>query len=402
MAWRRMTAFMFAMTAFLPAFFGLGVGGGGAAAVVAGELVSATAEAANLMEAGETLRAGIFLSPPFVMADGTPDVAAGDVPVGATRYVGMAVELWEEAVKSLGIHSKYVLYESWGDLLEAVGGGEVDVAVGAVTVSHNRAEVMHFSFPWYDGGMRILKKSSSKSFLGELAKSQRFRVYGVLCLVFVGLGLFLTWFRKRRDSEFPKDFKTGFTLTLLDMASSMRSGETDQEYLGWKGNLLSAAWMMFGLGLVAYITSTMTTAMTTVQLDKDGIYELGDLPGKKVGGLRGGMSMKYLRELHLDVVGFRDMEDAVDKLLQNQIRAVVSDAPVLEHWVNTHPDQDLEVVGQLFHPDKYAFAANPRHARIMDKITLELIRLNEAGYIEKLKRKYLGEGHGYLYQVFME
>lgn len=63
----------------------------------------------------------------------------------------------------------------------------------------------------------------------------------------------------------------------------------------------------------------MTTAMTTVRLDKEGIYELGDLPGKKIGALRGGMSLKYLRDLHLDVVGFDTMDDAIGKLMKKQV-----------------------------------------------------------------------------------
>lgn len=47
-------------------------------------------------------------------------------------------------------------------------------------------------------------------------------------------------------------------------------------------------------------------------------------------------------------------------------------------------------------PDKYAFAANSGKGRMMDAITTELIRLTEEGVTEELKRKYFGEGHGYL------
>lgn len=330
------------------------------------------------------LRAGVFLQPPFVMLD------------DHGNYGGMAVDLWRMSTQDLGVGTVYVPFTSWGDLLDAVGSGLIDVAVGDVTVSSRRAEYMHFSFPWYDGGMRILKKSETQSFWKELVKSQRFRIYGLFCLLFLVLACLMTWFRRRKDPEFPKDLKSGYTLSLLDITSSVRCGEINQEYLGWKGHILSAVWMMFGLGMVAYVTSTMTTAMTTVKLDKDGIYELGDLPGKKIAALRGGLSARYLRELHLDVVGCRNLKEAVDKLRDGKVRAVVSDAPILEHFVHSRPDEKMEVAGAVFHPDKYAFAAHPSQARMMDKVTVELIRLVEQGEVEKLKRKYMGEGHGYL------
>lgn len=331
--------------------------------------------------AGEpvTLRAAMFVQPPFVMKD------------DAGGYSGIAADLWAKATKGLDIKTEYVPYDSWGDMLEGVGKGDVDVGVGAITVSHRRARFLHFSFPWYDGGMRILKKADQRSFFGELLKSQRFRVYGLFVLLFLVLAALMTWFRRRKDPEFPPDLKTGYSLSLLDITSSVRCGELNQEYLGWKGHILSAFWMMFGMAMVAYVTSTMTTAMTTVKLDPDGIYELGDLPGKKIAGLRGGMTARYLRELHLDFVGCRTLDEAVAMLRDGKVRAVVSDAPVLEHWAAAHPEQGLQVVGPLFHPDKYAFAANPKHARTMDRVAVELIRLVEDGEVERLKRKYIGD-----------
>lgn len=353
-----------------------------AAFVFALALSAAAAEAP--MPKPVDIRAAVFMSAPFVMQD------------EGGGYTGMAVDLWRGATKDLNFNTEYVVYDSWGGMLEAIGKGDVDVGIGAITVSHRRAEYLHFSFPWYDGGMRILKKGDGASFWKELIKSQRFRVYGLFVLLFLVLAALMTWFRRRKDPEFPTDLKSGYTLSLLDITSSVRCGEINQEYLGWKGHIISAVWMMFGMGMVAYVTSTMTTAMTTVKLDKDGIYELGDLPGKKIGGLRGGMSARYLRELHLDVVGFRTLDEAVDNLVSGKVRAVVSDAPVLEHWAYTHPEQELQVVGEVFHPDKYAFAAHPSQARNMDQVTVELIRLVEQGEVEKLKKKYLGDGHGYL------
>ena len=73
-----------------------------------------------------------------------------------------------------------------------------------------------------------------------------------------------------------------------------------------------------------------------------------------------------------------------------EVRAVVASAPVLEHWVIRHPGESARVVGAPFHPDKFAFATSRRTDDFTDRISVELIRLQENGRLEELRKKYFG------------
>jgi len=52
---------------------------------------------------------------------------------------------------------------------------------------------------------------------------------------------------------------------------------------------------------------------------------------------------------------------------------------------------NVEVVGNIFNPNKYAFAANKKHAFLMDLASEEVIRLLDDGTVENLKSKYFGK-----------
>ncbi len=324
-------------------------------------------------------KVGLFLQPPFAMRG--DDGKAG----------GMAVELWEEVAKELGLFSEYRWYATVRELLEAVEAGEIEVGVGDISVTHDRAKRFAFSFPWFDGGMRIMRRADLEpSFWSEVLRMRHYRVYGLFLLILLAWALVILWLHRRRDPGFPQDNLTGFTRALLEATSSVRCGEINQTYLGWTGHLLSVAWMLCGVGMVAYVTSTMTTAMTRANIDMEGIYELGDLPGRRVGVLRDGVAMAYLREMRVTEVPCADLADATKRLMSGKIDAMVTDAPALEYWVGKGggKGRGLKVVGELFHPDKYAFLAGTGEARFMDRVSAELIRLDESGVIAGLKKKY--------------
>src|SRR5690606_1949969 len=91
-------------------------------------IVLATAHGAGAQEqgagrpgGGEPVTVGVHVSPPFVMKDGA-------------RFVGMAVELWEELAARLQRPYTYREYETFGDLVRATEAGEVDLAVSNLTV----------------------------------------------------------------------------------------------------------------------------------------------------------------------------------------------------------------------------------------------------------------------------
>lgn len=337
---------------------------------------AAAAEDARPAKNPPKLKAGVFMSPPFVM----------ERDWGG--YTGMAVELWEDVTDELNLHNEYVLYHNLPDLLNDTADGKLDVAVLDLSATHERAETLKFSHPWYDSGLRIMiNREAGSSLWAALSKYRHFRVYALLMFVFLVLTFVLYKMRRKHDPEFTDDIREGLSSSFLNIVESALDGKMEQRHLGWAGNIFFIGWLLFGMAAVAYVTSTMTSSMTSAHLTGD-IRQPADLSGKRVAVLKGSVGEDFFTDMGQPAVTFPELADAVDALLRQEVDAVVTDAPLLEYHVHENPDLPLAVVGDLFQPDKYCFAAGYRNAELMDKASVEIIRLRENKRIAELKDKY--------------
>jgi ABC-type amino acid transport substrate-binding protein len=157
---------------------------------------------------------------------------------------------------------------------------------------------------------------------------------------------------------------------------------------GWIGRVWAAIWMVCGIAVVAYVTSSVTSVMTAVAIGQ-GITSLADLPGKTVGVFAGSVAESYVSEMGIASRPYPDMDAAVAEMKAGRVDAIVGDAPVLEYYAHSRPEQKVTVVGNIFHPDKYGFAF-PRGSDLAQPATLQILGLHEAGTIAKLRVKYFG------------
>ncbi len=331
-------------------------------------------------EAGAALRAGVFVDPPFVMREGD-------------SFKGMAIDLWERTAETLGYETRYVEYANLTELLQDARAGDIDIVVTNLMPTHARAQTLAFSFPWYDAGARVMiHRDATGQIWEQLREHGQLRAYAGIFLLLIALSICMTLFRRRVNPDFPRGWLNGLSQSFCDLVIVAKSGRLDVRKIGWIGNLLTAVWMLFGVALIAYVTSTVTATMTTVSIRSD-IASVADLPGKRVGALAGSFSADFLNRMNILHEKYDNMTLAADALLKNQVDALFSDAPVLEYWVHTHPEQKLHVVGGLAHPGKYSFASSLRNGDLMNRVSVELIRLHETGTIQELRAEYFGGMH---------
>jgi ABC-type amino acid transport substrate-binding protein len=328
-------------------------------------------------EGKEYIRAGIHISPPFTMTD------------DGQNYYGMAVELWRIIEKSMGLSTAYIPYRTVEELIQSAQRGDIDIILTNLTVTHQRAQMLTFTYPWFDGGLRIMVGAGNiNSLWEEFKRNGQLPAYMALFGLFAAVALVLTVARRRFDTEFPRSWTEGFFCNLYEVIVISRSGRLQRNF-GWLGYALCSIWMIFGMAMLAYITSTVTSSMTTVSLSKENISSPAELREKNVGTLAGSAAEQYLAEMGIFTVPFAVIDDAGNALIEKRVHAVVSDAPVLEYWVYRNPESKTKVVGELFRQEKYAFAAG-KESDFIEQVSLELISLYEQGRIAELKRKYFG------------
>jgi ABC-type amino acid transport substrate-binding protein len=325
------------------------------------------------------MRAGIHLSPPFTMAGGDGE------------YYGMAIDLWQILEKELGFRAVYIPYPTVDELLTSLQEGAIDIALSNLTVTHERAQKIKFTYPWYDAGQRIMVKIVRKSsFWEDFKRSGQVPVYFALFGLFALIAIAVTLIRRRIDAGFTElGWIEGIFCSLYEVIITSRSGRLQRNF-GWVGYAVSSLWMIFGMAAVAYLTSTITSSMTTASLSQTSINSPSDLRGTFTGVLAGSASEDYLRGMGNFLFTFADIDEAGTALSENQIQAVVADAPVVEYWAYMHPDAGVTATGELFHHEKYAFALNRNNSVLAEEISLGLISLHEQGRINELKLKFTG------------
>jgi len=326
-------------------------------------------------------KVGVYISPPFVMKDS----------MGYFR--GMAVDLWELIEDEVNIRTEYIEYNNWNRLMQALMNDDIEMAVSNISVTYDRAKIFKFSFPWYDSGLRIMVKTEgSRSIWGELRKNGHIQAYFWIVLAILLLTIILTIIHRKKDPEFPRGWIDGLAESLYRLILAIKTGVVNNENYTWVGKILAVTWMLCGIGLLAYVTSTITSSMTAVTLMHD-IHSLNDLPGKKVGVLSGGIAESYLQNRSIELVSYETIEEVSEALMNDEIQAVVDDAPVLEYWCFNNPDKKTKVVGNIFHPDKFAFAANKNDGPLMDSVSVGLIKLFDIGKISEIRNNYFGNIH---------
>ena len=328
------------------------------------------------------VRVGVYASPPFVISEEDG------------RFTGMAVELWEGLADTFVLQTEYLELNTLGELVDAAADGQIDVAVTNLTITRERAVRIDFTHPWFDAGLRIMVDEDQGTGLGAvingLSQSGYLRAYGWIGLVILLATLLLTVFDRHFDKDFPKRWKDGIAESFYAVMSITTSGRSParKNLFGWIGRLWQGLWLVCGIAVLAYVTSSVTSVMTTLSLSNQ-INSVADLSTRTVGVFEGSVAEQYARQAGLDARSFAHIEQAADSLVDGQIAAIIGDAPVLEYFANNDTGRSLAVVGAIFEPDKYGFGL-PLGSPLARRLTIEIIGAHESGDLDELRAKYFG------------
>jgi ABC-type amino acid transport substrate-binding protein len=328
-----------------------------------------------------SVRVGLFVLPPFVEQN-------------QGGYTGMAIELWQNIATKIGVTYQYQTFPTVPALLDAVAAGRVDVVVGNLAITEDRLLRMDFTQPWFDSGQRVMIESTQRwsfvTFIQNMERSGHLQVYlGIAILILIATAA-LTIFDRYFDEEFHPEWHKGFIESFYQVVSVATSGKNSHKRLfGVYGRIIAALWMVCGVGVVAYVTSSITSVMTTTSLTSQ-ITSKTSLPGKTVGVLKGTVGEAYCFDEALTCVSYDTPGEMVAALQDRSIDALIGDAAILEYYAHTHPKQPVAVVGGLFRREKIGFAT-PLGSPLTRPMTLAIVADMQSGLIDRLHAKYFGD-----------
>ena len=316
------------------------------------------------------------------------------------RLTGYSIELWERIVREAKLPfdpaKDYRVVDSVGQMMSALEKKEVDAAVGAISITSEREQVVDFSQPFYESGLQIMTRdqggSSLKRIVSNLFKGQIFTLIGIL-IVLILVYAHLLWFVERRKNpeSFPMGYFAGVFEALWWSSSTIITGGCENlAPAGLLGRLSALLWMLAGMATFSYVTASISSTLTVDTLNSD-IHTVGDLKERKldVACVRGSTGERFMQGLGFKPQGFDTADAAAEALEKGSVQAVVYDSPILRYYIKNHPDAKVLLAGELFEKQSYGIGT-PQGSPQRKEITRAILKLREEGVLEELETKYFG------------
>lgn len=313
------------------------------------------------------------------------------------EYTGFSIELWDRIADEMGVNYELYGVNTIAKVLDEVDRGAADVATAGIGITSKREQDLDFSHPYFESGFQIMVRDTSGALFHGLLPGivatvfapELLYVFGFFILLLFGAA-HLIWFAERRHNpEFPDSYLRGIWESLWWAAVTVTTvGYGDKTPKKRIGRLFGLLWIFAGYFVFAYFTATVTSTITLRELEGQ-ISGPEDLPGKAIATVSRSAAAEYLDRQGLRSQKFGDIEQAYRALEDNEVDAIVYDAPVLQYYASHGGQGKVRVVGLVFQELNYGIATQ-FDSPYRKPINLAFLRLIETGEYQELYDEWFG------------
>ncbi len=307
-----------------------------------------------------------------------------------TSLTGFSVDLWNAIATRLNEDYTWVQLEL-DEIFVALETEQVEVAIAAITMTHEREARVDFSHPILDSGLRIAISTDTGSTVtgawNALREGPLVRTFFYF-LGFVVLCGHILWYAEHGQSAIADPYFPGIFEAFWCVLTTMTTvGYGDIAPRRWLGRLAAALVMLTGISFFGFVLSQFTAGL--VGHNHLAIEGFEDLPGRNIGTVRGTTAESELRRLGSSVTAAHDIKGMQDLLFNGTVDAIVYDSPVILHLVKQN-SQRAKTIGDLFARQDYGIAF-PENSPWIEPVNRELLELREDGTYEFLCAKWFSE-----------
>ncbi|WP_456386374.1 hypothetical protein [Profundibacter sp.] len=158
------------------------------------------------------------------------------------------------------------------------------------------------------------------------------------------------------------------------------------------GRLFGVLLVVSSLFIVSLVVAKVTATLTIAEI-QNSVGSINDLHGKSIGTTSGSTASNYLDNRNLRHHSYENLETLLAAFEDNELDAVVFDAPVLAYYANTEGRNTAQIVGPIFLHESYGIILPP-NSPLAEPINQSLLRLREDGTYEEIYRKWFGPRGG--------
>jgi len=308
------------------------------------------------------------------------------------QQVGFSMDLLAAIADDLGRGYEINRVNTFGEMLGAVEDGTADLAIANISITSARELVMDFTHPIFASGLQIMIPASDQTssiWRTILTPELGLAILGAFLVLFAG-GMLMWVFERRAQDYFDKTSREAmFPAFWWALNLIVNGGFEERVPRTVMGRLLGTFLVVSSLFLVSIFVAKITTMMTVDALQSS-ITSVNDLHGKRVGTTSGSTAANFMTERSIRFAGFDDLEALLVAFEDDQLDAVVFDAPILAYYATNRGFGNARLVGNVFLPENYGIAV-PQGSALIEPINQSLLKLREDGTYRTLMTKWFGQ-----------
>ena len=328
----------------------------------------------------KTLMVGIAGSAPFVFQD---------------KQEGIAVEVWKKIADKKSWDYQFVPFSKVEDALRSLNKDELDIVVGPISITSKRLEYMRFSQPYYNSSISIISRIENKSIWQRIKPFFRLELLIAVAVFLIILGFVGTLFwlaeRKASPEQFPNEvlpgIGSGMWLAIVTMSTT---GYGDKAPITFLGRVIAGTWMVVSIIFATSMIAGIASVLTLSTIDSTIISNIEQLAGRKVATITDSPSIDFLKKSNSKINAVTGLNEAIEKLRNKDVDAVVYDRPQLLFYLKEHDTDDLYISKAEYYKQGYGFAFNSKSKIVLD-VNRALLELTEDQIIEKIIHEYIAK-----------
>ncbi|APX91084.1 glutamine ABC transporter substrate-binding protein [Brevirhabdus pacifica] len=304
---------------------------------------------------------------------------------------GFSLDLWRAIAADQRMRYRVVRVDEFAQMLGMVERAEADLAIANISITAAREQVMDFSHPIFASGLQIMigvNDTSVSVWSVLMSRDLLLAVVGAFALLFGG-GMLMWFFERRAQPYFDHPPRQAMFPAFWWALNLILNGGFEERMPRTPMGRLFGTFMVISSLFIVSLFVAKITAVLTVNAIQSSVSSVNDLYGRSVGTTVGSTSSAYLAGRGLEHRTYIDLATLLKGFEEHEIDAVVFDAPILAHYVNTSGREHGKLVGGVFLSENYGIAL-PQHSPLIEPVNRSLLRLRENGTYDDLTLKWFG------------
>lgn len=294
------------------------------------------------------------------------------------KYNGLFFNIWNKISKNLKYEFEYSTssyYQNQNDLIAMVQKNDYDMAIGRFTVSNKSLKKVNFTRPLHIGSWYIYKKNTD-SFIGIVFNKSNLIILSIVLVLFF---VFIIWYSISTQNKFIESFYVIWIYLFTNNAIPFpKTKKTTSDIL------LNISFTFFSFLFSVYIVITLINGL----INKKAFISSKDLNSNTIHIVKNSGDDYFA---HLTKFKELKMVDSVEKLVHMAQTIDNTYILVLQDFVEYYTRNMTSLISteKPVFVEESGFIVNFDQVKLLEEINLEIVKLQDEGWIENECKKFL-------------